>query len=433
MLHLETLESRCLLSTLVISDFYDPSTPIASLDFGEGNLVGINYPASIGITNTSGESDTASLAMDSDAFTYQQPGNMETPIGSPYSYYGSSTSLFEEATTLTFGQESEPVLVPATGGDQWFYVDAQAGDNLRFSTTTNSLYSVDLQVYSQYYRESEMVVDGDTFEFYSFSSELDSYDSSYSTQGGSLIMPAPYTGRYYVQATTYGGMTAGSFTVEATTLPANPNLTTIALSEDTNTLIVPFSDDPYAAYTGQANNWYAFDASYGDEIELTFAPQGITTIIDLNEISVYNSFGHHIFSGEYNNYIFTDEGIIADKDAGSFTPKIPPLLADGTYYIAIEPGYFNEPDEYFTINLTKTGSMLELEPDESVEIPIWYTPQADGTAEAQLTIKSLSDEAAPEETVTFTGAAIASDFSVVDLQIENLEFPNRDQALSTLD
>jgi len=269
---------------------------------------------------------------------------------------------------------------------EWFYFDAQE-DSL--VTVQTEYWDSVIRIYSRYGEEITGFDQGN--QFYS------SYREGYQT------FAAPYTGLYYVEVDDLYGNT------ELTVSRSRRDLQEIPLSENSSTVIGQVLNKTSVSQGDTLNaenffHWYSIDAQYGSEISIETETSHWDSTIG---VSLYNEFGELLLNETYQ-----------DDSLYNLT-----LYAAGSYYLGVEcPDLWTDSDEPvdYKLTVTQTGSLTELAPGETAEIPVWFTPRQTGDIEETLTLET---NLGTSDTVTLQGVGTPGDMTLTAIAFPELTHP----------
>lgn len=253
---------------------------------------------------------------------------------------------------------------------------------------------------------------------------------SLNPEGGRLSsasFPAFYSGKYYL---TTGGTVISSDTSFQFQVTAEP---------DPMPELFPSRQGDAYSDTLKANEQLGvgleelrFNAEYGEVIQ--FEIQTITT----NLLGQPLDTSGQVIPWLYNqNGSFIPLSIIEDNDitlGGVVAPDEPQVFEftsynTGAYYLYLQ--YFTSPNEQMNLNLKirETDNILNLEPGEQVDIPVWFTPQNTGPMQDHLQFLLDTGFGDPASvSVELAGNGLPGDYFIKDLQLLDLMFPHQVQS-----
>ena len=370
MLHLEQLESRCLLS-IAISDTVSPFDDQEIL-FGDIGVGQTSPPEAVIIYNDSAsEAQITTLELSGayqDSFSLIQASTMQLPPGCDP---GEVVPI--ETNEIVNGEILDPL------GSDWYYFDAEENHVIMAGTLLESLFDSELVIWTAY--GSQLAWNDDTG---------DSLDSS-------VTFATPYTGRYYIEVYSYKSLYTGTYRIG--TLDTGQGTQEIDLTAESTTITGYLENQSFL----HDFEWFRFETpEYGTEIQLSCMFED--ALLNLN---MYNSFGVQVFSSESLNN-------------GTFDAT---LYSEGYHYISLESLAYDDIRHNFELSISETGSLFLLEPYETTAIPAWFTPQSSGNLEANLLIETDADGGTKHKT-TLYGAGIPGDMTVASMEFPDLAYPD---------
>lgn len=212
-----------------------------------------------------------------------------------------------------------------------------------------------------------------------------------------VTVPALYTGTYYVEV--YGTPLVMPDTYQLRVSLAQDEIPQLAFTD-------PLDPVGYTGIVGNTQSttyesqWFTFNAPYGSEVEFTFdtRPQMNLTL------ELMDRYGRVL------DYIYSN--------APAYNDNTIALFSDGPLYLRLETFGLTEVIEY-EITLVQAGSALELEPGESVTLPVYFRSEAGGSFTGELTLQT--DNGIPK-TARFdlVGSAYAGNLVFRSATIEDL-------------
>ncbi len=276
----------------------------------------------------------------------------------------------------------------------WFYFDAEKDNLISIETylisgsygggpTPESPWDSEIRIYSAY---------GDQI---AWNDDINTMATNFACQ---VTMATPYTGRYYVQLYSFMGFSHGNCNISVT--DTDKTIQNIPVTSAGKTVTGQLATQ----YFRNDYQWYQLDGSYGSELE--FKVNSSSTSMN---IQIFNSLGELLL-----------ENPIVSGDSYSLT-----LFSDNSYYVRIESDWrLYEGNASYSLAITETGTISELQPGESIQIPVWFTPQDTGILESYLTFDITSDAfpIVTSENVTLRGEGLPLPPS--DLIVSQVTLPN---------
>ncbi len=393
MLTLELLENRCLLS-VVITDSIAPvdDSTVAFPDTGLGQ---VSAPAYISVANdgaadfniTSNPLVLASSGQSNPNFSLTYP----TKIQLPASYNATQAQNLTQNLTHSDRLTTDTSQATPVGDVDWYYIDLNAGETANIYS--DNLDSSTLAVYNQYGDQLTPV-----------------FTTNTSTGLGQIAtLQAFYGGRYYIQA---GNTLVTDNTRYKLLVKPDTSASPATLDYTTNTSAL---GNILANRTDTQDFWYKFDATYGDQIEVSFQiidPQQT----DGAQIEVYNNLGQVITSSAWTQQ--------QDLDAT--------LYDSSTYYIHITNNVPQDHVSQFQVSLSKTGTIYEVPAGGSSTIAVWATPCQLGALTDSLSIRT-DNAGGTEDIISLTDTAVPGDISFHSISFPDSTYPDFVQTNKPLD
>ena len=353
-----------------VGQFHD----INDFDFRDPEIIRIEYSA---------EMDTPLYISDlqvtgDDCFSYEQPAPPETLPSTYYYYYdyyyddfyyGTPDYTANEVVELeigvpepaTLGTELDASGTPILDRFDIYSFTAQPGQIIEVDALLENYGDLTIQVYSAGGQllawDSEIEVD-DYYSTSVFTNVVFPVPGNPAPPGD----PDPDEVLYYVEVEGHSYVDPDTYQIMVST------------SEQTIPEI-SFAEDPLVpSYEGIIGNdqlydeeiqWLQFDADFGDQIDLRFEydhPFG--SMSEPLYITIFDKNGRAL-SPE------TDFPANPDVEGISYT-----LISEGPFYLRVNNMDLGRYE--YEITLVELGSILELEPGESLELPIYYRPDSLG-------------------------------------------------------
>ncbi len=399
MLHLESLEPRRLLSVFVYPDGTD-------IEYGN---VGVGRPSEtdyINVYNTGPETvniTELNFAGDSNFTQYAPAPGKSLPSSG---FFGISMFTADEVVPLNLG---EVMLVDINtgnnnGGRDLYYFEAAAGKKIEVTTLLEHQGNLTMQLYTNYGAMMD---------------EADAYFRSWGTSENPAVIecPAYYSGGYYLVVESYSGRVyPGHYKLRVNT---DPQVTIPEI--DFNTEVVGST----GVHSGMLNvnpvaadnyEWLMFEADYGTEINVSLKSS-------LDDDQANPNQKNNLSAEVYDLY----GQALETTTSGSQTPLSETIYADGSYYVRVI--YNDMFDQYppsdisYQLTVTNTGTLLELEPGEITNIPVWLVPDEIRNYDGYANLKT-DFGGGTQHDFTFHGNGVPGDLQITNLVVTNLpEFP----------
>jgi hypothetical protein len=178
-------------------------------------------------------------------------------------------------------------------------------------------------------------------------------------------------------------------------------------------------------YDGEIQ-WLQFDADFGDQIDLRFDYINPYSPLEPLAITIFDKNGREITPDMPDDFFpFPDEPVHPDAEGIVYT-----LLSGGPFYLRVNTDdSLDYPGRYeYEVTLVELGSMLELEPGETLELPVYFRPDSLDTFSGDLQFNISADDVVLQ-TVYYTlqGESFPGDLSLVSVSVPNLTAYTYDQ------
>ena len=416
MLYLENLEPRCLLSVS-----FDPTNG-SMLDFADTGI-GQVQESSIMIENTDLVEPLRIFDLEvsgNDCFSYEQPAPPETlPSTYYYGYYSMTPDYTADEViplelgvleTGTLGTELDEFARPIWDSNDIYSFTGQPGQIIEVEALLENYGDLTIRVYSA------------AGELVAWDSEI--YVGDYESVFTNAVFPvpdnpAPDEFLYYVEVEGNSQVNPDTYQIMVST--SDQTIPEVSITENP---LVPF---PYEGkignkyfYDGQIQ-WLQFDADFGDQIDLRFEydnPYENIYYDEPLEITIFDKNGREI-APDIPDDPFADPDAPVHPDAeGIFYT----LLSEGPFYLRVNTydDFYDLPGRYeYAVTLVKLGSMLELAPGETLELPVYFRPDSLGVFSGSIQFSTNSIDA-PFAQFTLQGESFPGDLSLVNVSVPNL-------------
>jgi len=395
MLLLENLEPRCLLSvTFETQELFFDSTNVGDSSF-ENVVLTNTGPEQINIIEMSlggVDADSFSLPMlytdiptAPDGFVLEEATELE--IGEPY--LDGTWSGAPETYSL-FGY-------PAYAN--WFYFEAESGQRIDIETKDSGMQIYDVEIFDPY---GNQIGSGRDYYQQDFWEYIDAFYT---------LIP----GRYYMHVDGYI-LGEGDYQIS------------LESTEDVGALLPDSLTAP--SQTGQT-------AAFADTLEPKIKVRQ-DWMHDTDYIQFTAEAGENIFGSKYeievsaNNpldlELYDNQGMLIDTyeyltpnetDTFEFT-----YFGEDNFTVVVQSWFIDQQPNpgltEFALEATRTGAFTEVAPQESVSIPVYFTPKRAGDLEAYLVVNTDS-EGGTKDKIALYGSGIGGDFRIVNMQFPDFQ------------
>ena len=355
-------------------DHYIPYDPVLLGGISESETVFVTNITNGIVTVTDVQLDTSSFTVGH--FIVENRAELELPPG------------FEEGVDAFVPVELNSTISTELLQDDdhnWYSFIGFADQLVQIETETNTQlgnpFDTELRIFTQY---------GDEL---AWNDDIDYPGGEWDSR---VTFVTPYNGLYYIDLDSFWNASSGPTDIEIYTLDEPIN--ELLLSGQPTSTQGILQSGPFS--NGFA--WFKFEAFLRAEVQITAAELGASDVV----ITVYNDLGQIVHTQDVNGETF------------EFTAEY-----SGNFYIKLESSSDIDIDNPFRLELVQLNvgetAWVDINPGETVSLPVWFTPKEPGFLTDTLTL--ISNVGANNE-VALSGQTIPGDLVVRDMEVSTQEF-----------